>query len=71
MTKIQFKKEAKGMFNSVRKINGINIANVAWLNEPWLIIENEETFEDARKDNFVPIIMFRTLEDLTNAIIKN
>ncbi len=64
MTKTEFLKATKYQRNSVRRVGSINIANIGWLNKPWLIIENGETFEDAKKDGFLPIDHFRTLEDL-------
>lgn len=64
MTKSTILKELKGFFNGVKIIDGVKIANVAWKNEPWMIIENEETFEDAKKDDFAPILSFRTRDEL-------
>lgn len=63
-------KEVKYMFNTSKMIAGVNIACVGWKNNKWLIIENEETFEDARKDDFIPIATYRTAKELCNAIIK-
>lgn len=70
MTKTQFNETLKGFHNSSTQIEGVTIANVAWKNEPWMIIENGETFEDAKQDNFTPIQFYRTREDLYNAIYK-
>ncbi len=64
MTKSKFKEALKYQHNSVRAVSGMKIANVGWLNKPWLLIENEETFEDAKADNFIPIDHFRTVDDL-------
>lgn len=61
-------KDLTRMFNSVRSVNGINIAYVAWKNKPWLIIENEETFEDAKQDTFIPILDFGTRSELIKHI---
>jgi hypothetical protein len=68
MTKSKMIDELKGFFNGVKMINGTNIANVAWRNEPWMIIENEDTFEDCKKDNFNPILSFRTRDELLEKI---
>lgn len=68
MTKSKFKEALKYQHNSVRIVGGekwgMKIANVGWLNKPWLLIEHEETFEDAKADNFIPIDHFRTVDDL-------
>ncbi len=64
MKKYQFKIAIKGMMNSVRNVGGVNIANVAWRNKPWMIIENDETFEEAKEREFIPIDEFRTSDDL-------
>ena len=64
MTKNKIKQELKGMHNEVRKIDGTNIAKVSWKSYPYMIIENQETFEDAREDDFNPIMQFRTQEEV-------
>lgn len=64
MTKSKFKEAIKYQRNEVRNVGGVRIAKVDWLNKPWLIIENEETFEDAAKTGFLPIDHFRTADDL-------
>lgn len=68
MTKTAKIKELKGLFNGVRNVNGVNIGYCAWKNEPWMIIENEDTWEDVRQDNFFPILSFKTREELLNKI---
>lgn len=68
MTKSNIIKELRGFFNGVMVINGVKIANVAWKGEPWMIIENEETFEDAKKDDFYPILSFKTRAELIEKI---
>jgi hypothetical protein len=68
MNKSKIVKELKGFFNGVKMINGINIANVAWRSEPWMIIENEDNFEDCKKDDFAPILSFRTRDELIEKI---
>lgn len=67
MTKSAFLKAVKYQRNEVRIVGATKIANVAWLNKPWLIIENDETLEDASKTGFVPIDHFRTAIDLYEA----
>lgn len=68
MTKSKFLEAVKYQHNSVRKVGGskwgMNIANVGWLDKPWMLIEDGETFEDAKKDDFIPIDHFRTVEDM-------
>lgn len=62
-------KELKGFYNGVKVLNGVKIAHVGWSNDPWMVIENEETFEDAKADGFAPILSFRTRDELLTAII--
>lgn len=64
MTKSKFLEAIKHQRNSVRDIGSMRIAKVDWLNKPWLIVEDNETFEDAKATGFVPIDHFRTSEDL-------
>lgn len=68
MNKAAIKKDMKGFYNGVRVYNGVTIAHVGWKCEPWLIIENNETFEEARQDNFSPILSFRTKYELIKAL---
>lgn len=70
MTKSKFLKEIRGQRNEVRTIAGVRIANVAWLNKPWLIIENEETIEDVMKSGFDAINSYRTSVELYENVIK-
>ena len=71
MTKSAIKKELKGMWNSTRVVQGINIARVCWKDSmQYMVIENEETFEDASKDGFTPIDYFRTQEELVDKLFK-
>lgn len=70
MNKSKFLKAIKYQRNEVRIVEGAKIANVAWLNKPWLIIENEETFEDAAKTGFIPIDRFTTSLELYEACFK-
>ncbi len=71
MTKSNWDKELKGFYNGIKDIEGVRIANVAWLNNPWLIIENDETFEQAKETDFTPILSFRTRDELYKAIYKS
>lgn len=68
MKKTEIKKDLKGFYNGVKVYNGVTIAHVGWKCEPWMIIENEETFDDAKQDNFSPIISFRTRDELIKAL---
>lgn len=68
MTKNEIKQCLKMMLNEVRRVDGVNVAYCGWKSLPWMIIENEETFEDVRKDNFIPVNHFLTRDDLINSI---
>lgn len=68
MTKTAIKNEIKGVINSSKEVFGVKVACVYWKNNPWMVIENEETFEDAKKDDFVPITSFNTQKELVDAI---
>lgn len=71
MTKSAIKKELKGMFNESRVLfDGINIARVCWREPQWLIIENDETFDDAKQKGFMPIDEFRTQDELVDRLYK-
>lgn len=68
MSKNDFVLLTKGKQNHVFVFEGITVAHVAWLDNPWLIIENGETFEEASKREFVPIAAYHTRDDLYKAI---
>jgi len=71
MTKSKWNKELKGFWNGIKDIEGVRIANVQWLNEPWRIIENDETFDEAKNEGVnAPIMSFHTRDELYNAIYK-
>lgn len=61
-------KSLKMMLNEVRRVDGVSVAWCGWKSQPWMIIENEETFEDVRKDDFTPIASYNTREELINSI---
>lgn len=64
--------QLKGMHNSTRMINGVHIAYKAFALDglKWLIIENEDTWQDVAQDNFTPILAFRTQAELIKALNK-
>lgn len=64
MNKSEKIKLLKGFFNGVIVVNGVKIGHCGWKNEPWMIIENEDTFEDVKRDDFTPILGFRTRAEL-------
>ena len=70
MTKNEIKQDLKMMLNEVRATGGVKVGYCAWKAKPWMIIENEETFEEVRKDDFIPIVSFNTREELIESIIK-
>jgi len=70
MTKYEIRKELRGMFNEHRKIDSFTVCNVAWKNMPYMVIENEETFNDAKVDNFTPIDHYKTQQDLIDSLYK-
>lgn len=70
MTKAEATKLLKGFRNSTIFIDGVHVANVAWNNDPWLVIENEETFNEAKADGFIPITTYHTREELLRAIFN-
>ena len=71
MTKSKFKKEIAGMFNNVRSVEGVNIARVCWKEKSWMIIENQETFDDAAKKEFAPIESYPNTDELYDALYKS
>lgn len=70
MTKYEIRKELRGMFNGDRIVKGIKVCNVAWKDMPYMVIENEETFNDAKADNFTPIDHYKTQQDLIDSLYK-
>ena len=70
MTKSKFRKETKGMMNSIREIEGICIANVGWFNKPWLIVERGKNFAEVSERSYIPIDQFRTSDDLFEVVFK-
>jgi len=70
MTKYEIRKELRGLFNSDKTIKGIKVCNVAWKYMPYMVIENEETFNDAKADNFTPIDHYKTQQDLIDSLYK-
>lgn len=71
MTKTQIKNELKGMWNTTKVIQGINVARVCWESEQWMIVENEDTFEDCAKDNFLPILSYYYQQELVDKLYKS
>ena len=60
------------MFNNTRIVHGINIARVCWNDDnQYMIIENTDTFEEASKRDFTPILYFRTQNDLVEQLHKS
>ena len=69
MNKTQALKDLK-MWNAVRVINGTWVANVGWLNDPWIIIGVDKSFEEVSDRNYKPIKSFHTRADLLNELFK-
>lgn len=70
MTKNELKQGLKMMLNEVRRVDGVTVGYCAWKSKPWMIIEEGETFEDIRKDDFIPINSYTTREELINSIFN-
>jgi len=70
MTKKSFLKAIQYQRNSIRVVEGVAIAKKDWSNTPWMIVENEDTWEEVAKDNFAPILAFHTADELYKAIYK-
>jgi len=73
VTKTAILKELKGMWNNTKVIHGVNVAYVAWRQKQgefmsWMIIEDNETFEEAKQSDFTPIEHFHTQRELATAI---
>jgi hypothetical protein len=71
MKKTEIRKKMRGLFNCSRFIGGIHVCNVAWKNFPYMIIENYQTFDDAKGDKFTPILYFKTQYDLIEQLYKS
>lgn len=71
MTKTAIKNELKGMWNQTKIISGINVARVCFKTEQWMIVENEDTFEDCAKDDFSPILSYYYQEELVDKLYKS
>lgn len=71
ITKSAIIKELRGLWNTTKVIEGINVARVCWKSEEWMIIENEDTFEDCAKDQFVPILSYYYQQELVNRLYKS
>lgn len=56
------------MMNEVRAVEGIKVACVRWKSKPFMVIENEETFEDAKQDNFEPIEHYTLQSELIDSL---
>lgn len=63
MNKTQFIEATKGMMNSVREFNGHKIQNIAYMNDPWILLQGDEIHtRDEYYDTTFP--KFHTREDL-------
>jgi hypothetical protein len=69
MNKTQATKELK-MWNSVRVVNGLTIANVGWFNDPWIIVETGKTFDEVSDRSYKPVKSFHTRAELLNELFK-
>jgi hypothetical protein len=72
MTKKEINEEVRKAWNSTRYINGFgNIAIVGWKNNGnIMVVENDDTFQDCLKDDFVPILSFETRKELIDYIYR-
>lgn len=71
MTKKKIGEEINKAWNTTNIIDGIKIAHVGWLvGDGYLVIENEDTFEDCTKKDFVPIDSFYYKKDMVNKLYK-
>ena len=70
MTKKQIRLELKKAWNDTHTFEGLKIAHVGWKDYGRMVIENEETFEDAVKDDFVPIERYRTQKAMIDGLYK-
>jgi len=72
ITKTQLIKDTAKMWNNTRIVHGINIARVCWNDyNQYMIIENTDTFEDASRRDFKPILYFRTQKELVDQLYKS
>lgn len=71
INKNQIKKELAGMRNNTKFIFGVNVARVCWNDDnQYMVIENEENFEDASAQGFTPIQAYRTQQELIDSLYK-
>lgn len=70
MTKYQFLKESKGLFNSMKKIGSLSIARVGWLTYGWIVLNDGENFANATDRDIPRTRAYRTALDLFNAEYK-
>jgi hypothetical protein len=71
MNKSQLKKELAGMFNTVKEIDGVNIACVGWLNDKWLICEHGEKWGEVSSREYTPIASYHTVNELVDSIVNS
>ena len=62
--------EVKKAWNGTNTIDGIKICHVGWLDMGRMVIENEETFEEATKEGFIPIQHFRNQKEMVDSIYR-
>ncbi len=60
----------KGKQNCIQVFRGFSIANVAFHNKPWKVVNTVATFEQVANREYEPIASFITREDVWN-FIKN
>ena len=65
MTKQSFVDATKGMMNSIRQWDGHKIACVGWHSDPWKLVDTYD-FDTVTRDEYVPLAVFHTREDLWN-----
>ena len=70
MTKEEIIAGLKGFTEKPVVVCGFNIVCVMSKTFPYMVIEDCETIEEAKMDNFIPIDQFRTLENLVEELYK-
>ena len=68
MTKTSIRAEVKGMWNSTKTVEGVNLARVNFRTNQWMIIGENDSFDDAAERDFQAVARFETQEELVSEV---
>jgi len=70
ISKAKFNESTKGMFNSIREVDGVKIGSVMFHNKPWKVVDTTD-FNTIAEISYKPLAEFRTRDELFSFLKNN